>query len=126
MFWVNGAVLQEKDINPFALVRMLRRERGVVRALTGAGAGALTEDGKSVGKEARMGRAQALELLTHPNISAAQSEKDVLEGLFDASDRLEGGEVITWWNDLQRDSRYARWSGSLYAVRSFLIPLPCQ
>jgi len=104
MFWVNGAVVQEKDVNPFVLMRVMRRERGFVGALTRIG----------------VGRGQAVELLTHPSISAAQSGKDVLDGVFDASDRSEGGGVITWWNDLERDSRYARWSASLYTVSSFL------
>jgi UDP-glucose:glycoprotein glucosyltransferase len=116
MFWVNGAVVQEKDVHPWGLLRVLRRERGVVGALMGVGAAA--EAGKG------MTSAQAVDLLTHPNISASQGEKDVLEGLFDASDRSEGGGVIVWWNDLERDSRYARWSGSLYSVSLLVSLLP--
>jgi UDP-glucose:glycoprotein glucosyltransferase len=107
MFWVNGAVVQDKDVDPWGLVRVLRRERGVVGALMKAGLA---------------GRAEAVELLTHPNISAAQGDKDVLEGVFDASDRSEGGGVITWWNDIERDSRYARWSSSLYGVSFSFLP----
>ena len=104
MFWVNGAVVQDKDVDPWGLIRVLRRERGVMEALIKAGV---------------KGRAAVVELLTHSNISSAQSEKDMLDGVFDASDRLEGGGVITWWNDLERDSKYAKWSPSVYSV-SFL------
>jgi UDP-glucose:glycoprotein glucosyltransferase len=107
MFWVNGAVVQEKDVHPWGLIRVLRRERAVVQALVGAGAVNGMEGLRS---------AQAVDLLTHPNISASQTNKDVLEGLFDASDRSEGGGVIMWWNDLERDSRYARWSPSVFSV----------
>ena len=50
---------------------------------------------------------QALELLTHPAIGEAQSSSDVLDGIVDASDRLEGGGVIQWLNDFDADQRYA-------------------
>jgi UDP-glucose:glycoprotein glucosyltransferase len=106
MIWVNGAVVQDKDVHPWGLIRVLRRERGIVGALIKAGV---------------KGRAEAVELLTHPNISTAQSEKDMLDGVFDASDRLEGGNVIIWWNDIERDSKYAKWSPSVYSV-SLLLP----
>ena len=49
--------------------------------------------------------AQSFELLTHPTVSAAQSQSSVLDGLFDASDRPEGGDVIVWWNDFENDER---------------------
>lgn len=106
MLWVNGALLQEKDVYPWGLMRVLKRERGVVMGLVRAGL---------------QGGAMAVDLLTHPNITATQTAKDVLEGLFDASDRLEGGSVIVWWNDIERDSRYAKWSPSLYSVRFFFL-----
>jgi hypothetical protein len=67
-------------------------------------------------------RPQVLELLTHPSISASQSGKNVLDGLFDASDRPEGGEVITWWNDMEKDSRYVRnlsWTSFRFQLHSY-------
>ena len=67
---------------------------------------------------------QAVDLLTHKAIGRAQSESaDMLDSLFDASDRPEGGDVIVWWNDLTKDSRYARWNPSLTGVSfSLLVP----
>ena len=59
---------------------------------------------------------QALELLTHPYISAAQSASDVLDGIVDASDRQEGGDVIQWLNDFEKDSRYVIRCYSVCAV----------
>jgi UDP-glucose:glycoprotein glucosyltransferase len=50
-------------------------------------------------------RTQAIDLLTHPAIVAAQSEKNVLDGIIDASDRQEDGDVIVWWNDIEKDKR---------------------
>ena len=49
---------------------------------------------------------QSIELLTHKAIARAQSDTGVLDGLFDASDRPEGGGVIRWLNDLEEDDRY--------------------
>jgi UDP-glucose:glycoprotein glucosyltransferase len=71
------------------LLRLLRKERSVMLSLTSLG---LTPG-------------QAVELLTHPAVGAAQSNKAVLNDLFDASDRPEGGRVIVWWNDIQKDKR---------------------
>ena len=48
---------------------------------------------------------QAIELLTHRTIAQAQSNGGVLDGLFDASDRAEGGDVIGWLNDFENDER---------------------
>ena len=48
---------------------------------------------------------KAMELLTHPAVGLAQSDSGVLDGLFDASDRPEGGDVVLWWNDLENDIR---------------------
>ena len=87
--WLNGVTLEEKDLNPWSLLKLLRRERKVMRAL-----GAL-------GLDAR----QSVELLTHPAIARAQTEGGALDGLFDASDRAEGGGVIGWFNAFEKDER---------------------
>ena len=62
---------------------------------------------------------QAIELLTHMTIAKAQSESGALDGLFDASDRLEGGGVIGWLNDFETDERYSKWGGNLKIVSIF-------
>lgn len=110
MMWINGASIVEKDVNPFAygtylyihdclelififcrLLRILRKERTMMSSLTSLG----------------LSRMQSIELVTHPIIVVAQSaNKGVLDGIFDASDRPEEGNVITWWNNLEKDSRY--------------------
>jgi UDP-glucose:glycoprotein glucosyltransferase len=78
----------------------MRKERAIVSALTTLG----LEPG------------QAVALLTHPALAEAQGAGGVLDGLFDASDRLEGGDLIMWWNDMETDSRYARWNPSITGV----------
>lgn len=49
---------------------------------------------------------QAFELISDPIIGQAQTEIAPGEGLVDASDRLEGGNVITWWNNIEKDKRF--------------------
>jgi UDP-glucose:glycoprotein glucosyltransferase len=48
---------------------------------------------------------QAFELVSDAVIGQAQTEDDPGEGIVDASDRIEGGGVITWWNDIEKDKK---------------------
>lgn len=48
----------------------------------------------------------AIELLTHRAVGLAQSDTGVLDGIFDASDRPERGNVIVYWNDIENDAKY--------------------
>lgn len=73
-----------------SLLRLLQRERQTVDSLTSLG----------------LSNGQAVELLTHPTIAEAQSSSAALDGMFDASDRIEGGDVIVYWNDIEKDKRY--------------------
>ena len=72
------------------MLRLLRKERTIISSLTSLG---LSSEG-------------AVDLLTHKAITLAQSDSGVLDGIFDASDRPEGGSVIVWWNDITKDSRF--------------------
>lgn len=63
---------------------------------------------------------QAMQLITDPEIGAAQTERDPVEGLVDASDRIEGGGIIGWLNDIEEDSQYSRWPSS---IQGYLRPL---
>ena len=101
MMWLNGLSIQETDLTPLGLVRLLRKERSIARSLASIGLSPI----------------QAVELLTNKGLAKSQSESaEALEGFFDASDRQEGGETIIWWNDITKDSRYARWNPSLTGV----------
>ncbi|KAF8812128.1 hypothetical protein BYT27DRAFT_7133469 [Phlegmacium glaucopus] len=106
VFWFNGAQTEPKDVNPFALLRILKKERTIVKSLTSYGISNL----------------QAFELLTHPAIASSQKDGEVMEAVFDASDRPEDGGLIMWWNDMEKDSRYARWNPSLFALLRPMYP----
>lgn len=89
IFWLNGMQISPKDVNPFDLLRLLKKEKELL--------GSLVEQGLT--------KSQALELLTHHELADMQGGSGSLDTIFDASDRLEGGDVITWWNDIEKDSR---------------------
>ncbi|KAI0628063.1 glycosyltransferase family 24 protein [Trametes polyzona] len=105
-FWLNGASVEEKDINPFGLLKAIRKERGTMLSLLSLG----------------LSPAQAIDLLTHRTLAQAQTTGGVLDGRFDASDRAEGGGVIGWLNDLENDERYAGWSANLRVLLRQLYP----
>lgn len=68
----------------------MRKERQLIDQLTKAG----------------LSRSEAIEVLTHPSLTKP-SAGQMLEGIFDASDRKDGGGVIIWLNDLEKEERYA-------------------
>lgn len=95
--WLNGASIPETQMNPFSLLKLLRREREVILSLISLG----------------LKTEEAVDLVFESAISTAQRDVDSLDGLFDASDRPEDGDVIIWWNDIEKDARYANWNPSL-------------
>lgn len=48
---------------------------------------------------------QAFQILSDPVIGQKQTVEEAGEGVVDASDREEGGDVIVWWNNIEKDSR---------------------
>ncbi|KAL9710152.1 killer toxin resistant protein [Leucoagaricus gongylophorus] len=106
LFWINGARVEENDMSVLKLVDLLKKEKDLMRTVT------------SLGLE----RSESLKVLSHSAVATAQKDGGVTDGLFDASDRTEGGGVIVWWNDLEKDKRYARWSPSLYNLLQPMFP----
>lgn len=89
MFRLNGAHTDTRDVNPFSLLRLLKKERTVVQSLRSFG----------------LSNSQAFELLTHPAVAFSQKDSGMVEAVFDASDRPEGGSLILWWNNVEKDTR---------------------
>lgn len=102
--WMNGVQLIERQIEPFNLIDMVRRERNFIGGVLDLGF-----NGK-----------QAVSLLGHRQVSAAKEGQE--SPRFDWTDRTEEGRVIIWLNDLENDERYANYPNSLKSV-SGLIPL---
>lgn len=67
-------------------------------------------------RELGLSSAQAVDVMSWSAARTGAAPETVLEGYFDASDRIEGGDVIAWFNNIEKDSRYARWPTSLAGV----------
>ncbi|KAF8595370.1 hypothetical protein BDV93DRAFT_575405 [Ceratobasidium sp. AG-I] len=106
MAWINGVQLTDNDMNPFSLLRLLRRERQTMTSLMDTG---LTSE-------------QAVRVLASAEIGKAATVSGPTDGLFDASDREEEGKAITWLNDIEKDNRYVRWPNTLTMLFRHLYP----
>lgn len=96
--WMNGVQLIERQIEPFTLVEMIRRERKLLSGVRNLGF-----SGK-----------QAVSLLGHKEVATVKAQDK--SHRFDWTDREEEGRVIIWLNDLENDERYATYPSSLRAV----------
>ncbi|KAF4121615.1 hypothetical protein GMORB2_2023 [Geosmithia morbida] len=102
--WINGVKLIERQIDPFSLVDMVRRERTFLQGVRDLGF-----SGK-----------QALSLLGHNHVAAAKS--NAVSPRYDWTDRPEEGSVIIWLNDLENDAQYAEFPSSLNALLQRMYP----
>ncbi|TPX66082.1 hypothetical protein SpCBS45565_g04732 [Spizellomyces sp. 'palustris'] len=92
--WVNGIELDPDRIDIFSLQRTLRIEVSRVASLTALN---LTTD-------------QAVELLTTPISEKSGSDLEWGE-TFDVR-----SDLVVWWNNLEKDSRYKYWPASITEV----------
>ncbi|CAK7273062.1 killer toxin resistant protein [Sporothrix epigloea] len=104
VLWMNGVQMIDRQIQPLSLVEDIRRERTMINGVRELG---LT------GKE-------VIELLGHAAISASKAED--ASPRFDWRDEMEGGRVIVWLNNLEKDSRYKDFSKSLRRLLQVGMP----
>lgn len=97
--WINGVQLEDSQVNAFALLEHLRRERQIVNKLGNLG----------------VNSREAIQLLSHEIL--ANSKQEEAPQRFDYRDDIEGGKTIVWLNDLEHDLRYRDWSPSVAVVR---------
>lgn len=97
--WMNGVQLIERQVEPFTLIDMIRRERKLINGVRNLG---------FTGQ-------QAVSLLGHSKIVEAKA--DDVPSRFDWTDRKEGGKALLWLNDLEKDARYAKLPKDLTVVR---------
>lgn len=98
VMWINGVQFDSRKVDAFSLLDHMRRERALLGSF----------------QEMDFTSEEAIKLLTHPSIAEAQSDVDVQR--YDWRDETEGGNIIIWMNDIEKDKRYGEWSGALYAV----------
>lgn len=97
LMWINGVQIDQRQIDAFSLLDHLRRERQLIEKFRGLGLSAQ----------------DAVKLLSHPLLAESHADDDSQR--YDYRDELEGGEVIIWLNNLEKDSRYQEWPGGLEA-----------
>lgn len=98
IIWMNGQQIQSRQMDPFALLEQLRRERSLVGNLRSLG---LTGD-------------EAVQLLSHSVLAESKSEADMQR--YDYRDVTEGVPLIIWLNDIEKDKRYNEWPSHASAV----------
>ncbi|KAG0339474.1 hypothetical protein BG000_002022 [Podila horticola] len=99
--WLNNQPVPSHKMNPFSLLRMMRRDRQTITSLA------------TMGVSAR----KAVDLLTDASDTESGSGaiKDP-EGVLDVRDKSEDKSLIVWLNDLQSDNRYKDWSVDLINI----------
>lgn len=98
IMWINGVQMDPRHIDAFSLLGHLRHERKLIGGL------------RTLGLTSR----EAVNLLSQPEITKSQTEDDVQR--YDYRDDVEGGGVILWLNDLEKDRRYQEWPRTLNSV----------
>lgn len=117
--WLNGKPLTASELTPMGLIKTLRQERQVVQSL--------------VSTPLKLTQEQAIDLLSNTAVGQAQGADSEGVWFFDASDRIEKARIvgqsnddedtpvaITWFNNVEKDPEFARYSPSL---RGLLRPL---
>ena len=98
VLWMNGVQLIERQIQSFTLVDIVRRERKLINGVLQLGLS---------GKE-------AVNMLGHQAVATSKADDEPPR--FDWRDQIEDGRVIMWLNNLEKDSRYAEYPKSLFAL----------
>ncbi|KAG0222421.1 hypothetical protein BGW42_006609 [Actinomortierella wolfii] len=95
--WLNGQVIPHHKMNPFNLLRILRRERRAIENLLPL----QSEEGD------RLKRFR--DLMIDSSLAMQDSEAPAIFDVRDKSQN-EQGSVVSWLNDLETDRRYATWT----------------
>ncbi|KAH7192547.1 UDP-glucose:glycoprotein glucosyltransferase-domain-containing protein [Fusarium flagelliforme] len=102
--WMNGVQLIERQVEPFALIEMIRRERKLIDGV----------------RELGFSGQQAVSLLGHSEIASSKADDEPPR--FDWTDRLENGKAVMWLNDLEKDARYQKFPSDLTALLQRTYP----
>jgi len=101
MFWINGMHIPREKVEAFNLLSVMRRERSLISSLRKLG----------------LSSNEAVMFLSHEKI--AEKIEVGTTNRFDIRDDLEGGDVIIWLNDLEKDTRYKSWP---LEIRNVCLP----
>lgn len=98
VMWINGIQVHSRQFDAFSFLTQLRQERALINSL------------RSIG----LSGTEAVQLLSHNDIAHDQVSAEPQR--YDYRDATEGGEVIIWLNNVEKDKRYEGWPSSIQAV----------
>ncbi|KAH7064697.1 UDP-glucose:glycoprotein glucosyltransferase-domain-containing protein [Macrophomina phaseolina] len=98
ILWINGVQVMPRDVDAFALLEHLRRERQIINGVRKLG----------------FAPPEAIGVLSNNAIAKAKDNDEPQR--YDWRDAIEGGNVIMFLNNLEKDKRYAEWPESLRAL----------
>lgn len=104
IIWINGVQIPERDVNPYALLAHLRRERKLINGIRSQG----------------LSGPETVSLLSHSALTQGQNSDEPQR--YDFRDETEGGKVIVWVNNIEKDSRYQGWPDELRALLQRTYP----
>ncbi|KUJ14868.1 uncharacterized protein LY89DRAFT_783935 [Mollisia scopiformis] len=104
ILWMNGLQLIERQIEALDLLDLVRKERRLINGV----------------KDLGLTGPEAIQLIAHNEIASVKGESDAQR--FDWRDEIEGGNVIIWMNDIEKDKRYADWPTNLAAFLQRTYP----
>nr|POE52017.1 udp-glucose:glycoprotein glucosyltransferase [Quercus suber] len=104
MLWINGVQVMPRDVDAYSLLEFLRKERRTIRGI----------------RELGLSAPEAVDLLAHEAITTSQTGQEAQR--YDWRDDNEGGNVILWLNDIEKDKRYAEWPASVTALLQRTYP----
>ncbi|KAL8794549.1 MAG: hypothetical protein Q9195_002884 [Heterodermia aff. obscurata] len=102
--WMNGLQVEARQMDIFALLEQMRRERSLVKNL----------------REIGFSGSEAVSLLSHPAVAEAKVQGEAQR--YDYRDTLEGSNVIIWLNDIEKDKRYEGWPSHSSALLQRTYP----
>lgn len=103
VMWINGIQIDPRQIDAFSLLDHLRRERRSIDKF------------RSTGLSAQ----EAVDLLCHESLAETLAQD--APSRYNYQDEIEGGGVIIWMNDLEKDAKYQSWPSEVSAVSFDLI-----
>lgn len=104
ILWMNGVQLIERQVEALDLLDILRKERKLISGVRDLG---LTAP-------------EAIRLLSHSAVATVKADGEAQR--FDWRDDIEGGNVIIWLNDIEKDKRYEGWPSVLAAFLQRTYP----
>lgn len=102
VIWINGVQVDDRSVDAFSLLEHLRRERKLISNV------------QDLGFKAD----EVVALLSNEEIAKSASGREPQR--YDWRDDNEGGSVILWLNDIEKDKRYAAWPSNVTAVSAIL------